>query len=339
MGNTYFHKALQSPTLRGMGCVFISFTTLVILILCLPFTLFPEYNRFKSSASSEPFELSGSDFTPVLFGDGGFQNSSAVIKKLDDGQAVLLKKTTFLAEKYPFVLWKANGLNPELQLMLFWRNTKTAELHNSKFHFLSDGEYIFDLAKIPEWRGTITELSIGVFGELRNSAFTFEYLIFRPFSRLMAIKAIPLQWTSSNMWKGTSINYSVGTISGDHFSPASFFGLLALLSLLVVGILGHLLFPDDSQDARLNKTKSYVVVIFICCLGMDAPRMKGRIAQIVETDFKFSGKSLSERASIASGRCIIMDKHMHKGYKEYDGGRVAIRFGFDCRYDPPLPNF
>ena len=190
----------SSSLLLGVASVVLSALTLVGLIMIYWSTIFPEHAPVTSKNSIEPFEIQGKEFTPIIFGNGGYFGNAAAITELSSGEAVLSVKTNFSANRYQFAEWKASGLNPKLEVQLFWRiQENPLKLQNAKLHFLKDGNHFFDVAKHPEWRGTITELSIGIFGNLRNEFFVFESLIFKPFSFELAIKAITSEWTSSNI--------------------------------------------------------------------------------------------------------------------------------------------
>ena len=131
---------------------------------------FPEHYPVKSENSIEAFEIQGKEFTPIIFGNGGYFGNTAT--ELASGEAVLSTGISISAERYPFVEWEASGLSPGLQVRLFWRTKENPlKLENAKLHFLKDGNHFFDVAKHPAWRGIITELSIGIFGDLRNKSF------------------------------------------------------------------------------------------------------------------------------------------------------------------------
>ena len=338
----------RSAFVLGAVSVASSAFALTSLIIIFWAIIFPEYNRFKFERTIDPFELQGRDFVPIIFGDGGYQGNSAVILKLSSGEAILSSKTNFSANKYPFVEWKTSGLNAGLRVQFFWRTRENpTELHSAELHFSKDGNNVFDLAKHSEWRGEITQLSLGIFGNLRNEPFIFESLVLSPFSLSLALQIIPAQWISSISWKGSSINYSTGTISGKHFPPGLFFGLLFLLSLVFVELLKKLLNTVKKTSPIPSRVFTYVTLIVFCCAGQDFPRMIGRFEQAMETDRVFSGKTLAERAAATPLRCAVMEEYMHKGYnkrqcEEWENchqGITYVSYGFNCGQDAPLPNF
>ncbi len=324
-------NVLSSPFLLGVASVMLSALTLMSLIMIFWSTIFPEHAPIKSETSIEPFEILGKEFTPIIFGNGGYLGNASAITELSSGEAVLSTKTSFSAEKYPFAEWKASGLNPRLRVHLFWRTQENpVKLQSTKLHFLRDGNHFFDVAKHPEWRGTITELSIGIFGNLRNKSFVFGSLIFQPFSFELAIKVITSEWTSSNIWRANSVNFSTGTISGNHFYPGLFFGTLFLLSLVFIEILRKVSWALDENVSKPPRTQVFIAAIFFCWLGLDLPRMIGRFEQAKETNFIFSGKTLQERAANAEMRCIILHQYWDERNQKYR---------LDCSHDTPLPNF
>ncbi|MDG1988125.1 MAG: hypothetical protein P8J18_09110 [Halieaceae bacterium] len=324
-------RLLQSPLWLGVTSVMLSMIFLATIVIVFWTTFFPEYLRFKSESNHNPLEIWGNHFTPVIFGNGGYQGSSSIITELADGEAVLSLETNFLAENYPFLRWKAQGLNHGLQIRLFWRNNDVnSPLHSTKLHFATGQESFFDLTKNPEWSGKIVELSVGIFGDLRSNRFVFEYLIFQPFSIVAALRTIPMEWASSNMWKHHSINYATGTVSRDHIPPALFFGLLLLLSLTCVKVGSTWFWNFDSSPSDTSSVNAYVTAVFLCWIGLDIPRMIGRFEQAVETHFLFAGKTLQERAAAAEGRCIVL-------WQYWDERQTKYRL--DCASDTPLPNF
>ena len=299
----------RSPFLLGVVGVGLSSLTLMALIMAFWSTIFPEHYLVKSKNSIEPFEIQGKEFTPIIFGNGGYLGNTAAITELSSGEAVLSAKISFSADRYPFVEWKASGLSLGLQVRLFWRTQENPlRLENAKLHFLKDGNHFFDVAKHPEWRGTITELSIGIFGDLRNKSFIFESLMFKPFSFESAAKTITSEWTSSNIWKASSINFSTGTISGNHFYPGLFFGTLLLLSLVFIELLRKFFCALDKNRSKPSRTQAFMTAIFICWIGMDTPRMIGRFEQARETNFLFAGKTLAARAASSEQRCFLLSK-------------------------------
>ena len=324
-------NVLSSPLLSGVASVGLSALALLSFIMIFWPTIFPEHAPVKSKTSIEPLEILGKEFTPIIFGNGGYLGNTAAITELSSGEAVLSAQTSFSANKYPFAEWNASGLNPKLEVQLFWRTQENpGRLQNTKLHFLKDGNHFFDVAKHPEWRGTITELSIGIFGNLRNEYFIFESLIFKPFSFELAIKAITSEWTSSNLWRASSVNFSNGTISRKHFYPGLFFGTLFLLSLVFIEILGRIFCALNKNVSKPPRTQAFITAIFICCLGLDLPRMIGRLEQAKETNFVFSGKTLQERAATAKIRCVILHQYWDNRSQKYR---------LDCSHDTPLPNF
>jgi len=341
----HFDNLLRSPLFLGVVSVVLSLFTLIIFILIFSSKFFPEYLRFRFENSIDTFEIQGKDFTPIIFGNGGYKNNSAIVTEVLAGEAVLSTKTNFSANRYAFAEWNARGIHPKLKIYLFWRlEEDLSKLYSAELHFLKDGNHIFDLAKNPHWRGQIVELSVGIFGNLRNQPFIFESISLRPLSLFLAMKVIPAQWTSSNFWKPNSINYSVGTISGKHFSPGLFFGLLFLLSLVLVEIFSHFFCSFDNAVSETPRTKAYLTVILLCCIGLDLPRMLGRFEQATETHHVFAGKTLAERASVASLRCNMMEKYMRIGWHtvpdpKRPGHTILAPHNFSCSDDAPLPNF
>ena len=334
----------SSPFLLGVASLTLSALTLISLIMISWSTIFPEHTTAKSENSIQPFEIPGKDFIPIIFGNGGYQGDSATITELSSGEAVISTMVNFSADRYPFVEWKASGLSSGLQVLLFWRiQENPVKLHNAELHFLKDGNHFFDAAKNPEWRGTITELSIGIFGELRNQSFVFESLILKPFSFELAIKAITSQWVSSNIWKASSVNFSGGAISAKHFPIGLFFGMIFLLAVIFLEILIRFFGYGDNAKAATPRTKAYLTVIFFCCIGLDLTRMIFRFEQTLETHQLLSGKTLSERAAANPLRCHIMSNYMHKGYNRVEIDEYPYvtdeTYGFDCSQDAPLPNF
>ena len=196
------------------------------------------------------------------------------------------------------------------------------------------------LAKHSEWRGEITQLYLGIYGNLRNEPFIFESIVLNPYSLNLALQMIPAQWLSSTTWRGSSINYSTGTISGKHLPPGLFFGLLFSLSLVFVELLKKLLNNSEKTLSIAPRALTYVTVIVILCAGQDFHRIIGRFEQAMETNRVFAGKTLAERAAATPLRCAVMEV-MIKGYNTIDGpsGEIYKRYGFDCGQDAPLPNF
>ena len=130
----------RSPFLLAVAGVGLSWLALMGLTMAFWSSIFPEHYPVKSKNSIEPFEIQGKEFTPIIFGNGGYIGNTAAITELSSNEAVLSAKISFSADKYPFVEWKASGLSPGLQVRLFWRiQENPLKLENAKLHFLKDG--------------------------------------------------------------------------------------------------------------------------------------------------------------------------------------------------------
>ncbi len=293
INNTEFCRALGRAILAlGVSAVLV---TLVLLLLAP--ALNPELEPHVDSRGVEPDWISGSDFRPVVFGDGGVEGSTAIIRKLaaatPEEHAVLVHQRRFQSDHFPFLRYHIEGHNPALRVMLFWQRADTpGKNHFAVLNASGEGTRTHNLLGHEEWKGTITELAVGFFGDLRGAPVKFHGITLTPYGHRTLLQTVWSEWTAFALWDQRSINAyrSVTDTALVHPVPAVATWLGG--ALLILMLLQQVVYRDVRPGTGWL---SLAIACGLCWAALDALWMQQLFRQNEETRFLFAGKTLHEK--------------------------------------------
>jgi hypothetical protein len=287
--------------LRALGGALIALLASAVVLVVGFIGFFPIINPdyLPEREAATAYTLRGKDFTPVVFADGGYDGDASVIIALAEGrpddQAILMRKLRLPASDYAFLRYHLEGRHPGLRVMLFW---KTVDGGETPFYTEMDnpgnGPQYHNLRRSEEWQGTITELAIGFFGDLRGQDIRLEGVRLEPYSASGLLGVVWDEWTAFSPWDQTSINRYVGVPEGALVYPA----LAAILWLAFAVIVMYGWKRARRRQLRPLQSPSRPAIYMLTglvWLGLHGLWLHKSWLQNQETRYLFHGKSLHER--------------------------------------------
>ena len=222
--------------------------------------------------------------------------------KTHDNQqhALISLKTTFRAENYPFLSYQFEGWHTGMRINFIWRTASNPRgLSTTILNRSLDDPGTLNLAKEPNWQGTVTEIGLHFVGETRDEPLIIPELTFQPYSWTSMAAAVWSEWTAFRGWSGTSINYLTG-VPGQPatatLSPSMAMGTWTFLAVLVLLAVGAV--------RGKRQLSSYGAVIVIPWMALDLLWQDELDTQLVETKTVFGGKTIHEKHLADSDRHI-----------------------------------
>jgi len=287
--------------LRALVVAVLSLTISAALLIGLYLLAFPQlYPEYlPDDPAARPFSLTGRDLTPVMAGTAQREGDSALVTALapgtPDDQAIIRRTVNLNAGNFTFLRYHLEGRHPGLRVMLFW---KTAVSGDEPFYAEIDnagnGTQYHNLRRSDEWQGTITEIAIGVFGDLRGKTLRVRDLRLEPYSAGRLLGTIWDEWTAFAPWDQKSINRYVGVSKGALLYPAPSAALWLALGACLI-------WAWRRNGLRLHDTPTFPLVsglalaTGITWLGLHGLWLHKLWQQNQETRYLFHGKSLHGR--------------------------------------------
>ncbi|WP_157976709.1 hypothetical protein [Parahaliea mediterranea] len=282
--NTQFLKSLLIAFL-GVVASFVLWC-LIVFLLCEKG--FPT----STAAPARLYEIAGNHFRPLKFGDGGFQNASVVISGLKDGEAILEARVSVRAEQFPLISLETRGMHPGLDLVLFWRTDQNSGVTNQvELEVSQSGNYWYNLANDSNWKGLVTTVALGVYGDLREEPFLLEKMAFHSFSSSGIAASVWGQWTAFSGWSQRSINNLTTVFGGGSVNAAPVLASWALLGMALTAML--------SWVFKAKIVLSCVIAGAVPWLVFDGMWQSSLNAQLHEIRLTYSGKSDEEKHLVA----------------------------------------
>lgn len=291
INNREFLKALALAVVS----LAISAMLLLLAYLLLVPVLHPEFRPYVENDSAVSISIPGNRFRPVVFGDGGFEGQAAVISELaalpPEDHAVLVHRRRFQAGQFPFLRYDIEGRSPALKVMLFWQR---ADAPGKNFFMELDdsGERsgIHNLLRSEEWKGTITELGIGFFGELREGLVKLQKVKLEPYRSGRLLEVVWGEWMQSALWDQASINRNRGVPKGALIHPVP-----AVAAWVALGTLLLLLSLTLAKPEYKYQKTVVLMMVMAGWLVLDTHWLKQLLTQNAETRYLFAGKTLHEK--------------------------------------------
>lgn len=254
----------------------------------------PRLAELKAGATgpdARAWTFRGSDLIPRMGLGEETESAGLRITRLEQGidnRAIFTRRTRAKAADYPFLETTITGRNPAARFYLIWRTEENPEeVHNTILHWAGDEASTYQLAKNRNWRGTIIEVGIDVYGDLRDQETTIQSLTLLPASSDTLLKSIWVEWTALRTWTQKSTNYLLGHTSDGTVSPTFATALWAGLSLAIVALI--------SLVIRSRIPIAYCLAVLLPWICLDLLWQSNLSSQLKETKYLFAGKNQHEK--------------------------------------------
>jgi len=285
IGNLDFLRAL----LASLAALAFSGAILIILFLLTTRGQFTAHAG--DGADVAPQAIGGSELATIL-GTTRIEGETLLVSRLQpipgDKRAILSHRVRLDADKYPFLHYNIDPRPAGTNIYLFWRK---AEDPGSTFRTLlydsGARETTLNLSRMEQWEGTITEVGIDIYGDLRGRVLGVERLSFSPFSGVNVLRAVWSEWTLLTGWTQRSINHLPAQPENAIVSPTVAAAVLAGGALLIFALA----YP---WVKRLGAT-SLVLTVLVPWLGLDLLWQRQLSAQLADTASTFANKTQHQK--------------------------------------------
>lgn len=262
--------------------------------------LHPEFNPARAHTDTKPIDLEGSLFRPVIAGESEQEGSSTIIRELaaaePDDHAVLVHRRLFQASRYPFLRYHIEGRNPALSVIVFWQRLDApGENFFLELDYSGEGPTMHNMLRSEEWKGTITELAVGFFGDLRGEVVKLHGVGLEPYSNLGLLEVVRGEWTAFEPWNQSSINRYDGRPAGA-LLPFNGLVLAWLVVALLLGWIAVRIWPSlEARGWQFLPPANLVFSFGIAWLLLTGLWANKLWQQNHETRHLFAGKGMHER--------------------------------------------
>lgn len=243
--------------------------------------------------SSDEKNISGtlpiraSDLVARLGVASAAKDKSLAVTQFAGDRAILTRHLTLQAQNFDFLTYRISDRNPTQRVYLIWRTAeKPADVFNARLPWSGNGLTTMRLTELPDWQGTITELGLDIYGDLRGQPLIISELNLSPDGVAEQLSAIRSDWTAFTGWTQKSINYlgnPKSTLPTPTQAAAAWAGLTLALLLLIRA-------PQRGQPLVVLG-----VAVFVPWLALDILWQRELNIQLAETQALFSGKTMDER--------------------------------------------
>ena len=287
--------------LKALGLAVAALAASAVLLvpgyLMLVPVLHPEFRPYIEGDRAEPIAISGNRFRPVVSGDSGVDGSAVIISELaevpPEDHAVLMHRRLFRADQFPFLRYHIEGRNPALQVMLFWQRADAPGVyHFAELDYSGEGPRLHNLLRHEEWRGTITELAVGFFGDLRGGTVKLHGVELEPYSHSGILRAVWVEWTAFAPWDQRSINAYRGVPSGALTYPVPAIAIWLAISTIIILLLRQFTRRDNLSPPLWLPA---ILATGLAWAILDGLWLQQLFRQNTETRHLFAGKTLHEK--------------------------------------------
>lgn len=303
-------KAIWVPALKEAAMAFGAAAAVLIVTYIFIFrSVHPEFVPYMDRGQVATQTFPGSEFIPVRFGNGGYQNGAALISEYQDGAAILELRNRFQAEDYPFIKFNVEGLTTWSDAFVFWQiASDPGTIHRLQLNRSWDEVTQVAMPYGGEnYRGEVTHLAIGFVSDPTDHDNDGEPLLLkgvelRPYSGWRVTEQIFEDWTNPPLWQGYSNNIVRGIHANGMLFPNAVANLLVIAGVLLAGLWRL----RNRSRGRLPEVRLLAVALCLCLYGWgfnDALRWHWRVAQLMDTHERYAGLPLEERIYNNPIRC------------------------------------
>jgi len=302
--------AVWIPALKEAAVSFgVAALVLLVAYVFLFRAIHPEFLPFMDREPAATQAFPGTQFIPVRFGNGGYQDGGALITEYQDGAAILELRTRFQAEDYPFIKFNLEGLTTWSDAFVFWQvASDPGNSHRLKLNRSWDEVTQVAMPYGGEnYRGEVTHLAIGLVSDPTDHDNNGEPILLkgvelRPFSGVRVAEQIFEDWTNPPLWQGYSNNIVRGIHRNGMLFPNAVANLLVVTGVLLAGFWRL----RNRYRGRRPQVRLLAVALCLCLYGWgfnDALRWHWRVAQLMDTHERYAGLPLEERIYNNPIRC------------------------------------
>ena len=245
------------------------------------------YRSGDISTATAPRVIHGGDLVARIGTTRADTKTSLELTQLAGDRAILTQHLALPARDYDFLQYRISGRNPSQSIYLIWRtDTNPRQIYNLRLSWSGETAETVRLAGHPDWQGSVTEIGLDIYGELRGQPMVIRDLTLLPGSVTALLASIWSKWSAFSGWSQKSINYL-----GDPGSPfptpveaaATWAGLAIALLLLARA-------PQRGQSSLILG-----ITILVPWIALDMLWQRELNTQEAETDYLFKGKTMHER--------------------------------------------
>lgn len=168
------------------------------------------YRSDHKQHTSSTLAIPGSDLSARMGTATENPDKSLTLSRLAGDRAILTRHLTLQAHDYDFMQYQLSNRNPSQTVYLIWRTAaKPAEVFNVRLGWSGSGDDMttIRLTENSNWQGTITEIGLDIYGDLRGEPLVISDLDLLPGGVIAMLSAIWSNWTAFTGWTQKSINY------------------------------------------------------------------------------------------------------------------------------------
>jgi hypothetical protein len=256
--------------------------------------LSPDLSRYAADASRNeirPWILQGEDLVARMGRGEARENKSLAIVELEkgiDSRAIFTRRVRLKSTDYPFLNYQISGRHAAEHIYFIWRTAENPDtVHNILLGWSGDRTASAHLGQSPQWKGTITEVGLDVYGDLRDQPPIVRSLSLLPTSRTELIRAIWTEWTSFRLWSQKSAHHLRGTPRLNTLSPTLATAAWAGLALVVAFAI--------TAATRSRKGLPLILTLLIPWIALDLLWQNNLSTQLDETRTLYAGKTQHEK--------------------------------------------
>lgn len=285
----------------GLGLVYA-----LIALLISGSVLATGFLLFSSDLSTQRAAANRDDIRPWPFSGGsliarrgsGEDTESGALRITElheepqDTRGIFTRPAGFKAENFPYLEYSVSGQNPETFVYFIWRSaTNPEETSYIPLPRVSDEPQIQILDGHPEWQGSITEIGIDVYGELRDSTPVVDHLTLLTTSPWYLLRAIWGEWAGLEIWTQRSAHHLMGGPDDPILARPLAMACWAAGALVLLGLARWTLRVDTGMAALL--------AILLPWLVTDMLWQRNLSAQLEATRELYSGKTPHEKKLVS----------------------------------------
>ncbi len=261
-----------------------------LLLLSAYILLSPALESYRSDHkqhTSSTLAIPGSDLSARMGTATENPDKSLTLSRLAGDRAILTRHLTLQAQDYDFLQYQLSNRNPSQTIYLIWRTAaKPAEVFNVRLGWSGDDMTTIRLAENPNWQGTITEIGLDIYGDLRGEPLVISDLHLLPGGVTELLSAIWSDWTAFTGWTQKSINFqgNPGAILPTPTEAAAAWAGLTLALLLLT-----------RSPIRGQPRVIIGVALLVTWFALDMLWQRELNIQFDETRYLFDGKTMDER--------------------------------------------
>lgn len=259
-----------------------------LLLICAYMLLSPDARVYHADGGVNSARvINAADLITRIGAADAHDATGLAVTRLAGDRAIFTQHLTLQARDYDFLQYSMAGRNPGQRIYLIWRTAENpADIFNQALSWSEDKTSTVRLQGHPDWQGTITEVGLDIYGELRGQPLIISDFEFLPGSISGLLSTIWTQWTAFTGWSQKSINY-LGSPRSE--LPTATEAAAAWTALAII-LLYLARAPGRAQPLVILG-----VTILVPWLSLDLLWQRELNTQQAETRYLFSGKTMHER--------------------------------------------